>query len=236
MELPNSTYGRRRLKSHDGIFEHEFLGAAVAALAGWPFNVALNSGQLAKGTGSAGHPGVVQFSTLASNVAAPIIYLYQSDMVFGLGDAYECGWLIQSPANLSDGTDTYTIFAGFGDTSTNALSTDAAYITYTHSVNVGKWTGFTSSNGAATQMTLLSSNTVATSTWYLLVVKVNPLGNRVDFYVNGVPIGYCTANIPNGGARALGPMLQIVKSAGTNARTFLVDWYYHEIGILTARY
>jgi hypothetical protein len=236
MELPNSTYGRARLKSHDGIFEHEFLGSATAALAGWPFNVALNSGTLAKAAGSAGHPGVLQFSTAASNVAAPIIFLYQSDMVFGLGDAYECGWLIQSPANLSDGTDTYTIFAGFGDTSTNALSTDAAYITYTHSVNSGRWTGFTSSNGAATQMTSLNASVMATSTWYKLVVKVNPLGNKVEFYVNDTYIGYCIANIPTGVARALGPMLQIVKSAGTTARTFLVDWYYHEIGILTARY
>lgn len=235
MEIPSTAYGRNVLSSINGIFEDEFVGAATAALSGWPWNVAANSGQIANVAGSAGHAGVKQFSTLASNVAAPIILLYQSGMVFG-GDEYECGWLIQTPGNLSDGTDTYTIFAGFGDTSTNALSADAAYITYTHSVNSGRWTGFTSSNSVASQMTSGSAVVVAINTWYFLQVKVNAAANRVDFFVNGTYIGYSTANIPTGASRALNPMIQIAKSAGTSARAMNVDYYYHKIGFKTPRY
>lgn len=218
--------------------EDEFLDAATATLTGYfPFTVTANSGQYAIVAGIAGHPGVKQFSTLASSVSAPIISTYTSGMLFGTS-AYENGWLIQTPAALSDGTDTYMISAGFGDTTTSALPVDAAYIIYRNDINSGKWTGVTSNNSTTNVMTGgTGGTTMVVSTWYFLQTKVNAAGTLVDFYVNGVLIGSSNAQIPTGASRALGSMLQITKSgAGTTARTMLVDYYYHKITLPTPRF
>lgn len=218
------------------MWEDEFLDGGQATLSGSRWTVVVNGGQWAQIGLIANHYGSKQLSTLASASSAPIILLYGAGFGFGT-DAIENGFYIATPSALSDGTDTYMIFVGFGDTSTSALATDAAYIVYKHDVNSGKWTGVTSNNSVTNTMTGGSGGTtMAINTWYFLQVKCNAAGTLVSFYVDGVLIGTSAAQIPTGTARAFGPMCQIVKLAGTTARTVLVDYYYHKITFTTPRF
>lgn len=66
---------------------------------------------------------------------------------------------------LSDVTNTYSIWAGFGDRVT-AEPTDGTYFRYTHSVNSGKFECVTSNN--ATRTAVDTGVTVAAATWYRL--------------------------------------------------------------------
>jgi len=218
------------------MWEDEFLDAGATSLSGSKWTVTVNSGQWAN-LALAGHYGIKQFSTLASSTAAPLIALYASGMHFGT-DAIENGFYIHTPAALSDGTDTYMIFVGFGDATTSALSVDGAYIIYRNDINSGKWTGVTSNNSVTNVMTGGNGGTtVVISTWYLLQTKVNAAGTLVSFYVDGVLIGTSAAQIPTGVSRALGAFCQIVKSgSGTTARTMEVDYYYHKITFTAPRF
>lgn len=215
-------------------WEDEFVDSGVTTGANNPWNVTLNSGQWAAGT-VVGHQGVKSFSTLASASSAPVIYLYQNAFTFGT-DATECGWLIQTPSALSDGTDSYMIMAGFGDSTTSALSVDAAYIIYRHDINSGRWQGVTSNNSTTNAMTAANNVTVVINTWYYLQTKVNAAGTLVEFYVNGTLIGTSAAQIPTGASRALTMFCGLTKYLGTNARTVAVDECGYRIVYTTPRF
>jgi hypothetical protein len=161
-------------------WEDEFVDPGNTTGVGSPWTVTLNSGQWANQAPVVGHQGVKQFSTLASASSAPLISLYQSAFCFGT-DATECGWLIQTPSALSDGTDSYMIMAGFGDATSSALAVDAAYIIYRHDINSGRWQGVTSNNSTTNAMTAVNNVTVVVSTWYYLQTKVNAAGTLVEF-------------------------------------------------------
>jgi len=207
------------------IVEH-FTGGALSN--GAPFSLS------SSGTGSgydgtvaseAGHPGIGQLSTGTTTTGYAFMASKSGALcVFG-SDAWTFRCAFKLPV-VSDGTDTYTFIAGFGDTPTAAAQTDGAFIRYTHGTNSGKFQCVTESN--TTETATDSGVTVAADTWYRLDISVNLAGTSVTFTLktaSGDPVLVATntTNIPTTSARATGILLGLIKSAGTTARTVLVD-------------
>lgn len=122
--------------------------------------------------------------------------------------------------DLSDGTETYEAFMGFGDfQNSSAGQTDGVYFTYTHSVSSGQWVCVTENNN--TQTTSASGVTVAADTDYLLTISV--YDTHAIFYINGTQVADITTNIPYTTARSTSVIESLLKSAGTTARLMYVE-------------
>lgn len=189
------------------------------------------SGTLLGGTGTVNHPGVWSFDTAASTTGSGNYNTAITAILFG-GGACEVGFLFKTPANLSDGTDTYTILAGFGD-APSALPVDGAYLIYDQTQDT-HWQYVTSSNSSRTRAA--TTTTFAVSTWYFLQVKVNAAGTSVGYYINGTLVNTATLTIPTGAGHETGIRFYIVKSAGTSSRAVLMDAYYYYHTFTSARY
>lgn len=125
---------------------------------------------------------------------------------------------------LSNGTDTFTVFAGFMD-SNNADSADGVYFSYSSGLNSGKFEVITANNGTRTRTD--SGVTAAATTWYTLKAVVLSVGGTLtaQFFINGAQVGgNITTNIPTTAARATGYGTHIVKSAGTTNVILNIDY------------
>jgi len=132
---------------------------------------------------------------------------------------------------LSDGTDTYTLRFGFGDGS--GTPTDGAYFRYTDTGTTPNWYRCTVSN-----TTLTATDTavaVVAGAWIRLKVVVNADGTSVEYFINGTSVGSNTTNIPTGTGRETTGLCNLVKSAGTTARTVDIDWTWIHIDLSTSR-
>lgn len=141
---------------------------------------------------------------------------------------------VKTPAALSDGTDTYEIYTGWGD-STTAGDTgsapgivDGAFFKYTHSLASGNWVGRTGSGGTFTTASGGTDVAVTASAYWWLGVEGN--STSFKFYVtadsNGAPgtwtlIGTSASNLPTSGTT--GFIHEIIKSAGTTDRSWYLD-------------
>lgn len=171
------------------------------------------------------HPGIAQLSTGTTTTGYAFMTTKSAAAVVFGADAWTLRLIFQLP-DLSDGTDTYTFLAGFGDTPTAAAQTDGAFIRYTHGTNSGKFECVTKSN--TTETATDSGVTVAADTWYRLDISVNAAGTSVAFAVKtgagaSATVATHTTNIPTTATRATGIVLGLIKSAGTTARTAWVD-------------
>lgn len=126
---------------------------------------------------------------------------------------------------LSDGTETYQFFTGFGDSAT-AEPTDGVYFHYTHSANSGNITCVSRSNGTDTGTRTDSGVALAADTWYKLRVVVGDVGGTLTarFYINGSLVATHTTNIPSSAARSTGYGAHIIKSAGSTNRYIALDY------------
>lgn len=126
----------------------------------------------------------------------------------------------------STASDAFTAFFGLTDLSTStsaslATANNGVYLSYTHSNNSGKWVGITKSSGSVTNVN--SSFTMTPGQWYKIKAIINDVGNRVDFYIDGILVGTSSTNIPTTDLKFV---FGIEKSAGTSARTASVDYIY----------
>jgi hypothetical protein len=132
-------------------------------------------------------------------------------------------WRFASRINivaLSDGTETFTYWAGLIDASIGN-PTDGVFLRYTHSVNSGNFELVLRSNGSETPVNCSAGP--AANTWCDIAITVTP--TRVEAYKDGVLIGSTTTmtNLPSGSGRQTGIGSLIIKSAGTTARTALLQ-------------
>jgi hypothetical protein len=139
--------------------------------------------------------------------------------LFGGGDLWRWETDVRLPT-LSNGTDTYTVRAGFFD-APNTDGTDGCFFKYSSGVNGGAWEGDCRNN--STVSTCNTTITVAAATWYRLTVVVTS-STSADFYVNGTLKCTVSTNIPNGAGRTTSWNVDIVKSLGTTARTMDIDY------------
>jgi hypothetical protein len=124
--------------------------------------------------------------------------------------------------NLSDGTETFTVLAGYGDVLTAAAQTDGVFFRYTHGENSGNWTLVCETAGV--EVTLDSGVAVAATTWINLRIETYG-SSAATFYINNVNVGTITTGIPTS-TDFTGVNVGIYKSVGTSTRALRVDWIY----------
>lgn len=180
---------------------------------------------------SSSHPGVISnpatvtdygIFTSGSQVGTTI---YPS-IILGGGEI-ELHWVI-NVAILSDGTNTYTLRAGLGDTITGD-EVNGVYFEYTHSVNSGNWVCKTSS--ASTQTS--SNSSVAATGWTNLGIKINAAATSAGFYINGTLSQTIATNIPSA---AISPIMYVEQNAGSIASdTTIIDLFSMQQTLTTGR-
>jgi hypothetical protein len=137
-------------------------------------------------------------------------------------------FLIYIPT-LSDGTNTYTIRIGL-KSSVNGEPPAGVYFRYTDAGATPNWVIVARTSSVETAST---SNTAVTSgAWIKLKIQVNAAGTSASYFVNDVELNVSplSTNLPVS-TDNLGPSMEIVKSAGTSARTFAIDLftYYQKL-------
>jgi len=130
-------------------------------------------------------------------------------------------------ATLSDATDHYGLYVGFGDNAGSGDQTDGMYFGYAHNVNSGKWTINSANNGTRTQAD--SGVTAAASGVYYMRVLCDGEIPAAYFWINETYCGSLTTNLPaNDIARAFAHyFVKIEKVAGTADRVVFVDYYQY---------
>lgn len=202
---------------------------------GWQTNLS-GSGTLAVNSASSlsnRRPGQIICGTGTTTSGLASISLYSG----GVGNLVGVGVTsvimnILTDSALSDGTNTYTIFAGLGNTTDGTTFTNGIFVSYTHGVNSGKWLG--TCRASSTSSTLDLGTAVATDTWYTLRMDINAAASSVTFYVNGSSIGSINTNIPSSASGA--PIFGIKKSAGTTDRFAYIDFFYLNTALTSTRY
>lgn len=177
---------------------------------------------------TAGHAGVVRVRANTTGSAA--VESLQTGCVFLSGVKARFLTILKTPANLSDGTNTYTIRAGCNDSGRTVDATHGLHFKYSHGVESGNWQLVSNSSG--TPSTSSTGIAVATSTWYALEWTFD--GTTIQGYVNGVAAGTAiTTNLPTAGATAIS--VGISETVGTAERDLDVDFIGLIIEYGTAR-
>jgi len=185
-----------------------------------------NNGGTVRGNelGVATNPGFLQLETDSSTSAGPYIYLGEfggyGPFILGGGRMY-FHWIIKLSA-LSDGTDTYSVEVGIGDTQ-GVQTNSGVWMSYSHGANSGNWVANTSDGGTASAG---NSSTAATTDWTIIGFDINAAASSVSFYVDGTEIANSpiATNIPT--SDNLAPFAIIKKSAGTSERELWLDQFY----------
>lgn len=182
-------------------------GAAITAIAP-PDASATGVHQLDMGTTTTGRAGVSNPQLIA--------------LRFG-GLAQSIEWRVQL-LNLPDGTESFAVYFGFGD-SVSAAPTDGAYFYFDQST--ANWRARTRSNTTETDTDVTIAPSAAT--WYVLRVAVNAAGTSVVFTVYNSDKSAVlatvtnTTNIPTAAGRETGIIANAIKSAGTTSRKVYLD-------------
>ncbi len=180
----------------------------------------------------AAHPGILTHPSFASGTTGVSMLGPASATArhFKLGAGIiTVNWIIKL-ATLSDGTNTYTLYCGLQSAITAPAS--GVYFTYTHGTNSGN---YVINCSAASVTTSANTSTAASTNWVNLGIIINAAGTSASFYVNGTEVANSpiASNLPT---TALGPMVGLVRSAGTiPADTLLIDAVYLKETFTTPR-
>jgi hypothetical protein len=187
------------------------------------------SAALNVGTGEANAPGVLSFTTGTTATGRAGLQTGATSLLLGQGKCvFEARVRIPT---LSNATDTFTVYLGYGDLLTGN-PTDGAFFRYTHGTNSGNWQGVCRSNN--TESITNFTTAPVTTGWQKLNLNVYADGSRVDFTIGGTILAV-TTNIPTVAGRETGIIANLVKSVGTTARTMLLDYLYHTFNLTTPR-
>lgn len=184
------------------------------------FFTEINGGTVGNGTPTAGHPGIGALGTSTSATGAAAV---RSAPMIVLGDGtYTYEAVVRVPV-LSDGSQDFIVVAGLADHTVASFAVvDGVYFRYNDGTISGEWEGNCTSNSVSTSV---DSNTpVVADTWYRLGVNVNAAATLATFYINGSSVGTCSTNIPSGASRVTALGHGILKTLGTTARTFEIDY------------
>jgi len=192
-----------------------------------------NAAVTVSSTSSNTHPGVISMAKgSTTNGYAMVRAAANAESIVKGNGEISCEWLVQTPAIAGDVSDNYIIYAGLANGAANGNEpTSGAYFIYNYATSSGKWVGKTALSSSYTSV--VSSTTVATSTWYLLKVVINAAGTSIEFFINGTSIGTSTTNLPTA---ALAPICGINNTAATAAgAAILADYVKLVFTFTTAR-
>lgn len=208
----------------------DFIGANIGtlfinSLLSWETGTANSTAY----TPVSGHPGLITHPINVTNqyLALSNIAGFYNSFVLG-GGSITCNWVINIAA-LSDGTNTYTLRIGMGDTN-NADHVNGVYFEYSSGINSGNWVLKTAS---ASTRTTTNTATAVTSGWHNLQITVNAGATSVNYTLDGVSLGDITTNIPSA---SIAPIWSFVRSAGSIAAgTIVTDLFYLSETLTTPR-
>lgn len=173
--------------------------------------------------GDANHPGIIELATGTSGTGRRFVGSSQVDEIDANGVVQTFSANVYIPT-LSDGTDTFTVWAGFIDSITGAPA-EGHFFRYSHGVNSGKWQCV--SVLATSETTTDSGTTVAVNTWYRFDIVVNA-ASSITFKLNGSTVATHTTNMSDG---PFGVGVNVRKGAGTTSRVIDVDYLYHSAAV-----
>lgn len=133
---------------------------------------------------------------------------------------------------LSDGTNTYTTWVGFLDTTGTGAGTNGLYFKYTHGTNSGKWQAVV--NAAGTPTAADTGVAPSATVNQVLKVEVNAAGTEAKFYIDGTLTNTVSTGLPATSATMFYAN-KIEKSAGTTNVTMTTDWLYFKSTRSSAR-
>ena len=176
-------------------------------------------GTIATGTAIMGRLGIVRCGTGAGASGSSSITALPASLVFGSGTfRFRADVLLDVASTAADA---YTVWFGFNDVAAPGNGVDGAYFRYTDTVMAGQWQCVNRSNSVET---VVSSSTNATGSAYQCL-EIEVVGtSSVRYAINGVVVATNTSSIPTLVARATGIHAGILKSVGTTARGFDIDW------------
>lgn len=208
-------YASRRTRFE--LFEHflNFPTASGAVGGAFALAVALASGGLSLAGSDATHPGVVRLSTQITATGRAAVNTNLNAFLLGSG-TYEVEMSFRLSTALSTGTESYSIWLGFSD-STSGVPANGAGLFY--SANNANWLYACRRAGVETAVL---SGSIADTSWHTLNIKLNKAATIATFTLDSnAPIEINT-NIPN--TNRIGLQAYILKSVGTTARTIDLDY------------
>lgn len=210
------------------VIREEFIGANGAGDHAWNASGNVLSGQ-ASAFEFAGRPGLASVYGTSANHGA--IHLGLTSVLLG-GGAVTLEWWVYLP-DISNATDEYTARFGLGD-ALNADHTDGVYFEYDRTASTN-WRIVTAANGTRTKTN--TATAVAEDTWVKLRIVVNAGATSVAYFINGTEVSGSplTSNIPSSTGQYCGPNMQIIKTAGSNTRYAVADWFSLFMAITSAR-
>lgn len=167
--------------------------------------------------------GVVQLDTGTQTVGRGTLASQALASIRFGGVAQSVEWRFQLP-NLPDGTESFALYVGFGD-SVTAAPTDGAYVYFDQSTAHLRFRTRSNSNETDGD----TGVTPSAATWYIARVAVNAAGSSAVCTIYSGDrtsvLGTVTnsANIPTGAGRETGIVANIIKSAGTTSRKVYLD-------------
>jgi hypothetical protein len=184
--------------------------------------------------GTSNHPGIYISSTSGTQNGIYLGVTFNgttpSPIVLG-GGTTTISWVIDLPT-LSNGTNSYDFYCGYGDALTLGTTSESfvsgLYFKYNHALNGGSWTINATS---ASTTTTVNTASVVTTAWTTLTIVSNANNSSASFFVNNVNVGTITTNLPT---VAISPMCVNFKEAGTPP-TFLIDLFYINIVLTNPR-
>lgn len=173
----------------------------------------------------AGHPGVIQISTLTSSSAIETCLFYYGTVLNN--GTYNLDIVAKIPT-LSTSAQRFNAYVGFFDA---IPVVNGCYFYYRDNVNSGRWQikcTFSSTT------TTTNTTTTADTNWHKFSVRVNSTATSVAFYIDDVEVSGSpiTTNIPTAIVAA---GIGIDKDVGTTARTLNVDYVQMDVSLTSAR-
>jgi len=141
-------------------------------------------------------------------------------------------FLIKFPL-LSTSGEEYTLRCGLIDAN-SGTNTDAVTMYYNRFTSGDFWGAATTNNTTST--TSASNTAVVASTWYRCKIVINAAGTSASYFVNGTELNVSpiATNLP-GSSRYLTFGGTLTKTAGTTARTAVLDYYAADIDLTSSR-
>lgn len=193
-------------------FSGEVQGVYVAAQSGTGASTGLAN------IPDAGSAGVISATTGSTATGRTALRSTSATLNLGQGPC-QLAARVRVPI-LSTATERFAFRVGFGDVDTGDM-VDGLYFEYDESVSAN-WRCKSANNSART--TVDSGVAVAINTWYVLEVFLSAGGTTATYYINNSLVATITTNIPTASGRDTGVGFWLIKSAGTTARTILLDY------------
>jgi hypothetical protein len=180
---------------------------------------------------TAAHPGVIANASLSGAGSKSLILgqntATDSPQMFLLGGgALTINWVFNI-GTLSNGTNTYILVFGLGDTTTSASIANGVWMQYSSGLNSGDWTINTASS---TTPTNINSTVAVTTGWHNAQIAINAAGTSATFSIDGTALGTIITNLPTSG---ITPLFNMVYVEGTVAAASVEVDLFYLIQILT---